>query len=181
MERIRKEDVVLVVIDVQGKLARLVSRHEALIAQLGTLIRGCRAMGVPVVWTEQVPEKLGPTVPEVAGLLNGLAPLTKNSFSCCGSAEFVRRVEELNRPVVVLAGIEAHVCVYQTALDLLQSGKRVEIVQNAVCSRDEENRQVALQRLAASGAGLTTVETLLFEMQRVAEGDTFRLLNRLVR
>jgi len=181
VRRIRKEDVLLVVVDVQGKLARLVWRHEDLFERLGTLVKGLRALGVPIVWTEQVPEKLGPTVPEVAALLDGLVPLAKSSFSCCGAAEFMRQIEDSGRSVIVLAGIETHVCVYQTALDLLDAGKHVEIVEDAVSSRTEENRQAALRRLSAMGAGLTTVEMLLFELQKIAEGDSFRLLNRLVR
>lgn len=172
---------VLTVVDVQGRLAELMWHRESLFRELGRLIRGCRLLEVPVLWLEQVPEKLGLTVEEIREALGGCRPISKSTFSGFGCEEFRRELAKTGRTTVILAGIEAHVCVYQTALDGLAEGYRVEIVGDAVSSRTESNLRFALQRLRDAGAGVTSTEMLLFELQRVAEGDSFRSLSKLVK
>lgn len=180
-DRLAVESSVLAVVDVQGKLANLMWERERLFRNLDLLVRGCRLLGVPVIWMEHVPDKLGATAPEVAAALSGLSPLSKETFSCLDCPQFSEQLKGLDRRTLLLAGIESHVCVYQTAVDALAQGFRVEVVEDAVSSRTQENRERGLRRMEAAGAGLTSAEMLLFELQRVAVGETFRALSRLVR
>ena len=174
-------ETAFVLIDVQGKLAQVMHQREDLFRNLGILIRGLRKLGVPIIWLEQYPEGLGPTIPEVADLLAGEQPIPKVCFSACGVPEFTAQLEAAGRKHIVVAGIEAHICVYQTVRDLLASGHTVEVVSDCVSSRTPENRQVGLERMAQMGASVTSVEMLLFEMLREANTDTFREIAKLVR
>jgi nicotinamidase-related amidase len=170
-----------VLIDVQGKLASLMFDSQALIARLDQLIRGIRRLEVPVIWVEQLPDKLGPTVSELEDALSGLNPICKNSFSCAGSSEFNASLNRLGAENIVLAGIESHVCVYQTASDLLNQNYQVQIVADAISSRTPQNRQIGLDRMISEGARITSVEMLLFDLQRIAEGPVFKDIIRLVK
>ena len=119
------DNTVLVVIDVQGKLAQLMHEKASLFENLTKLIKAASVLEIPIIWTEQYPEGLGPTIPEIADLLPGEA-ISKVAFSCCGEKRFVEAMEELGRNQVLLCGIETHVCVYQTAIDLLATAYEVE-------------------------------------------------------
>ena len=169
-----RENTALVVLDVQGKLAQLMHRKEDLFRNLGTLIEGMRLLNVPIVWMEQYPRGLGPTAPEVALHISGLEPMAKVSFSACGLPPFLDRLRALGRKQVVLSGIETHICVYQTARDLLREGYHVEIAADAVASRAPENRQLALDKAVRAGAELTCVEMALFELVKEGATDEFR-------
>jgi nicotinamidase-related amidase len=172
----------LLVIDVQGKLAELMHQRETLFANLQRMIKGAQVLGLPLLITEQVPEKLGATRPEIAGLLaEGTEPIHKSSFSCCGNTAFMERFKALGRRQVLLTGIETHICVYQTALDLLDLGYEVQLVTDAVSSRTAENRQIGLERMKEAGATLTTTEMALFELLRAAEGPQFKEITRIVK
>ncbi|MBM4153800.1 MAG: hydrolase [Lentisphaerae bacterium] len=175
------ENTVLVLVDVQERLLVAMHEREALVASLTRLLRGAAALGVPVVVTEQIPEKLGPTVPALAAAAGSPHALAKSCFSCAGLPAFLDRVRGLGRTQVILCGIEAHVCVYQTARDLLDAGYHVEVVADAVSSRSPENRRLALDRMAREGAAVTSVEMALFELQRVASGDAFKALLGIVK
>jgi nicotinamidase-related amidase len=142
------KQAVLVVVDVQGKLAGLMHEREALFGNLVRLARGAQVLGLPVLWAEQNPKGLGPTVPEVAAAMPpGLAPITKMSFSCCGEPRFLAALEATGRRQVLVAGIEAHICVYQTAVDLAARGYQVQLVVDAVSSRRQESRDLAVAKL----------------------------------
>lgn len=171
----------LVLVDIQVRLARVMHEPDLLVDGLRRLVAGARALGLPVLWLEQYPEGLGPTVPEVAGLLEGLKPVTKLCFSAWGSPEFRRQLESGGRRQVLLAGIEGHVCVYQTAVDLLGAGYEVEVVGDAVSSRTAANRALGLARIQQAGARVTGVEMALFELLRTAEAHAFREIARLVK
>jgi hypothetical protein len=155
--------------------------RDRLFENLVRLIRGTNLLEVPVIWTEQVPEKLGATTAVVRNELAAQTPIAKSAFSCMGEPAFVDRLEALGRRTVILCGIETHVCVYQTALDLLECGYRVEVVTDAVSSRSESNRKLGLKRMKQAGAGMLGVEMLLFELQRVAQGERFRKLIQIVK
>ena len=174
-------DTALALIDVQGKLATLMHEKEKLYRNLRILVQGAAALKLPILWLEQYPEGLGPTIPEVAELLEGRQPLAKTCFSAFGQPEFARRLEESGRKQVLLAGIETHICVYQTARDLRGSGYEVEVVEDAVSSRTPANKRVGLEKMRASGAGVTSVETALFELLREAGNPGFREIARLVK
>ena len=141
------EDTVLLIVDVQGKLAQLMHGKQELFANLKKIIQGAKALDIPILWTEQNPEGLGPTMPEVADLLSGVQPIGELSFSCLGNERFARELRALDRSQVLVAGIEAHICVYQTAVDLLHMGYEVQVVADAVSSRTEANKRVALAKI----------------------------------
>lgn len=177
------EHSVLVVIDVQGNLAQLMYEKETLFENLHKIIKGAQILGLPILWTEQLPDKLGPTIPVIRELLvmGGLQPISKYHFSCCGNEHFMHAFHDLKREQVLLTGIEAHICVYQTAFDLLNIGYDVYIVADAVSSRVAENRQIALWRFRDMGAKLTTTEMALFEFLKAAEGAEFKEIIRLLK
>jgi nicotinamidase-related amidase len=138
-------------------------------------------LGVPIIWVEQVPEKMGPTIQPLRGLLEGLVPISKSTFSCCGEPEFMKALRQTLRKQVIIAGIETHVCVYQTASDLIAAGYEVEVVSDAVSSRSAENRNVALHKIWSIGARLTTTEMILLELMRTAKHPRFREILGLIK
>ncbi len=170
-----------VLVDVQGKLATVMHERESLYRTLEILLKGMLALRVPLIWMEQIPEKMGPTIPELTAHLEGHTPIPKACFSCCGSDAFLQALKESGARQVVLAGIETHVCIYQTARDLLDLGYEVEVVADAVSSRFETNRHIALQKIAGLGAGLTSAESILFELMRTSEHPAFRDILTLVK
>ena len=175
------QNAVLVVIDVQGKLAQLMHEKEQLFENVKRIIQGAQVLDIPILWTEQNPEGLGPTTPQIAELMPELNPIPKFSFSCCGAPRFAESLQELGRNQALLAGIETHVCVYQTAIDLLRQDYEVHVVADAVSSRAAFNRQIGLEKMKDAGAKLTSVETALFELLRVAEGPKFKSILKIVR
>jgi nicotinamidase-related amidase len=175
------QNTVLMIVDMQGKLAQVMHERDALVRNLQILIQGSRLLGVPVVWLEQNPKGLGPTIPEVADLLIGEKAIAKMSFSACGSPEATKRLSSLNRRQVLLAGIEAHVCIYLSAADLLARGYHVEVVADAVSSRTLANKEIGLGKVAALGGGITGTESVLFELLERADNPVFRDIVKLVR
>lgn len=175
------DNAVMVLIDVQGKLAQLMSGKEELFANIQRFVSGAKVLGLPIIWLEQNPEGLGPTVPEVAGLLDGVRPISKFCFSCCGSDGFMQALRESKRKQVLVTGIETHVCVYQTSVDLLGMGYEVQAVADAVSSRTQENRRIGLDRIQQAGGSVTSTEMALFEMLKEAKGDKFKGILRAVK
>jgi len=171
----------LIVVDVQGKLAQLMVAKEALFKNIRILIQAARILDIPILWCQQVPEALGPTVPEIAELLTGIEPIDKAGFSCCGQEKFSAELNALGREQALLCGIETHVCIYQTAMDLMEGGLDVTIVADAVSSRTEQNRQIALTRLAAEGAHISSTEMALFELLKTATHPQFKQVAKLVK
>jgi len=172
----------LVLIDMQKSLWQAMPEKERLLDNARRLLEGCKALGVPVLWTEQIPEKLGPTLVTLGEVLAGYAaPTTKSSFSCCGAEEFMRQLQASGRRQLLLCGVETHVCVHQTALDLLAAGHEVHLAADAVASRNATNHAIALQRMQQAGAQLTSVEMALFEMLRDARHPKFRDILKLVK
>jgi nicotinamidase-related amidase len=160
---------------------RVMHDKERLLQNLLKLIKGIRVLDIPVILTEQYPAGLGPTLPEISQLLPGIQPIEKLSFSCCGEERFGRELEQSHRQQVLIAGIEAHVCVYQTAMDLLRMGYEVHVVADGVSSRDAANKEVCLKQMNSAGINLTTVEMALFEVLKVAKGDRFKQISNIVK
>lgn len=171
----------LVVVDVQGKLAQLMYDNQTLFKNIEILIKAAKALSIPVIWCQQVPDALGPTIPQIAELLSGDQPINKSSFSCCGDEQFIDRLNTLNRSNIILCGIETHVCIYQTALDLLAKGRYVTVVADAVSSRTQENKQLALNRMKLKGVDISSVEMTLFELLGTAKHPQFRDIAKLVK
>lgn len=177
---LEKDKAALVVVDVQGKLATLMHEKESFYKNVTRMIKGAEVLGLPVLWTEQLPDKLGETLPEIKQHLSG-EPLVKKTFSCCGDPQFNSNLEATGRKQVLLTGMETHVCVYQTAMDLLGQGYEVYLVSDAVSSRFAQNKELGVRRLADAGVLLTSVEMALFEMLVVAEGDQFKQVIQIVK
>jgi len=171
----------LTVVDVQGKLAQLMHGREALFKNIRILVQAANILEIPILWCQQCPEALGPTVPEIAQHIADIEPINKSAFSCCGEENFNTSLRDLTRNQVLLCGIETHVCIYQTAVDLLRQDFHVEVVADAVSSRALENKQIAINRLAAEGAKITCTETALFELLKTAEHPQFRQIARLIK
>lgn len=171
-------DTGLLVIDVQEKLMVKVPGADALTRNIAFLIDGANLLGIPVQATEQYPKGLGPTVPELAKRLPERPE--KLAFSCCAVPSVMEGFRRAARPKVLLAGIEAHVCVQQTALDLLAHDFRVYIAADAVASRFPVDHELALRRLERAGAILTTCETAVFEWTGGAQHPRFKDVSRLV-
>jgi nicotinamidase-related amidase len=175
------DNSVLLVIDVQGKLSRMVHQEEKVIDNIQRLIKGMKIFDIPIIVTEQYPEGLGTTISEIAGLLPDTKRLPKISFSCCGDSNILQELKALDRKQVLVSGIESHVCVYQTVVDLVKFGYLVYVVTDAVSSRTAENRRIAFYLMDKAGATLTSTETVLFELLKIARGDKFKAINRIVK
>jgi hypothetical protein len=171
----------LIVTDIQGKLASLMHESDELYRSVGILIEGAKILGIPILWVEQYPQGLGLTVPEVAAHLDGLAPLPKKTFSSLRDPVILKAFENFNRSQVILAGIETHVCIYQTSMDLLTMGIETHIPEDAVSSRTLQNKRIGLEKIVRAGGHRTSVETVLFEMLEIGEGEEFRKIIRLVK
>lgn len=174
------DSTALMVIDIQDALARVMHEKDRFVDNARRLIQGANALALPVVVTEQYPKGLGHTIPEIAELIES-EPVEKTAFSCCGEEAFVAAVEALGRKQILLCGIETHVCVYQTARDLVERGYEVEVVADAISSRTIGNKLVGLDRIKESGAKLTTVEMALFELLKAAGGDAFKQIVKIVK
>ena len=175
------EKCCLVVVDVQGKLAQLMHGKDALFQNIQILITAAKILDIPILWCQQCPDALGPTVPEIAQLLTDIEPINKAVFSCCGTDQFNSKLNGLSRNQILLCGIEAHICVYQTVADLLGKRFDVNVVADAVSSRTPDNKQIALSRMAADGARISSVEMALFELLRTAEHPKFRQIAKLIK
>ncbi|MGL5358134.1 MAG: hydrolase [Shewanella sp.] len=176
------DQCVLVIVDVQGKLAQTVAKPEQLQQQLHSLIAGAQLFALPILWLEQLPDKLGATSAPLKSLLEQSgAPMIKQHFSAWRCDEFVSALSSMQRKQVLLAGIETHICVYQTCCDLLAEQYQVHLVADAMSSRSTDNHHFGLQMMQTKGAALTNVESLLFELQHLAQGERFKALLKLIK
>lgn len=171
----------LVIIDMQGRLAEIMHESESIIDETVRMIHGAGLFELPVFCLEQIPDKLGHTTPRIAEALSGVEVISKHSFSALQEPAFSRRLTESGRNQIILAGMESHVCVYQTGMDLLGAGYEVFALGDCISSRRPDNRELGLLRLEQAGAVRTSVEMALFELQREAGGDRFRKMIQLIR
>jgi nicotinamidase-related amidase len=171
--RLTPQNSALVVIDVQDKLMNVMPRRVELLAAVQNLMRAARVLKIPIVLTAQYPKGLGPICREIAAAAPETRPIEKTAFSCCGSDEFVRAVKILRRQRLIICGIEAHVCVLQTAVDLMKD-YFVYVPVDAICSRTDTDARVAVERLRDCGAVITTVESAVFELLREAGTEAFK-------
>jgi len=178
---ITRENTVLHIIDVQERLLNVMHNKEMLLDNMVRLLKGCQVLGLPILWMEQYPKGLGPTISNISELMPELEPMEKMCFSSCLQPDFPNTLNNQGCENVLIMGIEAHVCVYQTVSDLLDQGYHVEIVTDAVSSRSEHNFEMALRIMENMGAKLTTVEMALFELLREAGSEEFRKISRLVK
>lgn len=178
-ELMSRDDSALLVVDVQGKLITLIPAYERIVWNIRRLLDGAKILGVEAVGTEQYPQGLGPTVPELAERLGALP--AKSAFSCGSCGDLFEGLSARGIHKILIVGIEAHVCVQQTAYDLIAAGFRVYLAVDAVGSRFEIDSTTALRRLESAGATLTTTEAALFEWCEVSGTPEFKAISQLVR
>lgn len=169
-----KGNAALLLIDMQGKLAESVHDAELVLENCKKLIQAAKLFQIPILYLEQYPKGLGPTAPALRELLGEQKAIEKISFSACDNEEFQQKLSEAGRSQLLVAGVEAHVCVYQTVRDLLKQPYELYVASDATSSRTEWNRGVGLERMREMGAVITSTEMALFEMMRSAEGELFK-------
>jgi nicotinamidase-related amidase len=181
--RLTANNSLLLVIDVQERLLPAIAQESNvdIVANTRLLLQSARLFDVPIVVSEQYPKGLGPTVSPIAEVLDGHQPIAKTEFSCAQNNALQSQVTSHNRSHLVLCGIEAHVCVLQTALDYLTEGFRLHVVSDGVGSRTESNRQIGLGVIEQAGGVITSAETVAFQWAGRAGTESFKALSRLVR
>ena len=179
--RIARAKAGLVVVDIQERFRPVIFEMPRVVQNALRLINGALILRVPVFATEQYRKGLGGTVPEIASAIPDFAPLEKNTFSCCGAPGFVEALRAKGVQDVILCGIEAHVCVCQTCLGLLDAGFRPFVVADAISSRTPENHRLGVERMRDAGAVIVSTEMILFELLERAGTDEFKQMLTLVK
>jgi len=184
----RADDVVVVIIDIQERLAAVMNQRDKVVARSIKLARAAALLGAPIIATRQYPKGLGPVVPEVDEALTELArqgarvaEVDKTAFCCAAEPAFQSALRATGRTQVVLCGMETHICVAQTALALAAEGHQVHVVADACCSRETEAHDVALDRLRSAGVVVTLTESVMYEAVGEAGTDRFRSLLDIVK
>jgi nicotinamidase-related amidase len=172
---------VALVIDIQEKLFPHIDNHDSLQTNCKILLSGLNVLGIPVVVTEQYSKGLGSTIKKLSNLITDFDPIEKLSFSCCGEKKFLEAVHEYGKRNIIICGIETHVCVLQTVIDLIERGYHPVIIEDCVSSRKPKDRETALKRMAREGVIITTYESILFELCEVARTDQFKQISKLVK
>jgi len=180
MPRIQREEAVLVVVDVQDALMKKMDPGvgEKIIRNIRILLAFAQRLAIPVLMTEQYPKGLGPTVPGIKMEMGSILPIEKVSFSCCGVETFNAGLNQTGRKQVILAGIETHVCILQTADDLLRAGREVYAVADAICSQRKLDWEVGLRWMEKRGAMISTTEIIAFQLLKEAGSEEFRSLSK---
>ncbi|EKO3691981.1 hydrolase [Vibrio metschnikovii] len=176
-----KENTGLIIVDIQGKLARLVSDSNELVSNCIKLIKGAQLLGLPIVLLEQNPAKLGQTIEELSVLLSNQQPISKFSFDACGEPRFVEVIQKSNKTSWLICGIEAHICVYQTAIHLKNLGYNIHLVGDCVSSRNESNKELAIKKLAGAGVDITGLEMCLYELVKDCRAPEFKEILNLIK
>ncbi len=179
--RISKHNSVAVVVDVQERLFPHIHEHQQLEKNLITLISGLKILDIPLIVTQQYTKGLGKTIPSVAKALGKYDPLEKLTFSCCADPDFMDTLSDLGKNQIILMGIETHVCVLQTAIDLLQRGYQPVIIEDCVSSRKLNDKQVAIERMRHHGMIISTYESILLELCLVAGTEQFKAISTLIK
>ena len=176
-----KEKTALLVIDIQEKILPVINEGEHVVQNTLKLINGLKIINVPIYFTEQYPKGLGPTESRIKETLTGYEAIQKMTFSCYGAGNLFDEMKKKNIVRVVVCGIETHICVLQTVLDLLANGFQVFVAADAVSSRRVFDSEIALRRMEKNGAEIAVTESVLFEMLNVCGTDEFRAVSKLVK
>jgi len=180
--KLETDKAILVVIDIQERLVPAMPQkvYARLRGTVAMLVEAAKLLGVPVVTTEQYPKGIGHTVAELAELCSDKV-IEKVSFGCCGEPDFLSAIKETGRSQVIVTGMEAHVCVYQTVLGLLEDGYHVHLVRDAVCSRNKIDFLAGVANAGQAGAVVTSAETVLFQLLKESTHDHFKAISKLVK
>ena len=179
--RILRDRSCLLVIDFQERIFPFIHENEKLLRNVPVLIRGLKILELPVFVTEQYTKGLGVTVQPIAEALDGIPRIEKSTFSCCDEPRFNLDLATSGKENVIIAGIEAHVCVLQTVIDLVRQGYQAVVVEDCISSRKPNDKARAIERMKKEGAIITTYESILFELLRSSGGETFKAISKLVK
>ncbi len=179
--RIHAEDTVALFIDFQEKLVPVISQNSEIVKKAAILAQGLTEIGVPFGVSQQYTKGLGETVPELTGVIESFQYIEKHTFSCFGCDEIANWVKAQEKKTILICGVEAHICVMQTVIDLLEDGYRVFVVADCVGSRNPYDKEIGLERMKAEGAILTTCEACLFELTGGAKSPHFKAISKLVK
>lgn len=179
--RITRANTVGVVIDIQERLFPVMAEKNAMLEKTKVLVMGLQELGIPLLVTQQYTKGLGETIADVSTLISKFSYIEKTSFSCYDEPSFVSALEDNSPKNVIISGIEAHVCVLQTAIDLKAAGYNPIIIWDAVSSRNKTDKKIALERFRFEGIMVSTSESILFELTKSAKASEFKVISRLVK
>src|SRR5690625_1642351 len=178
---LKVEDTAIVIVDVQGKLVNVMDEKNSLLNILQQLVRGAQVLHLPIIWLEQYPKGLGPIDNNLKQYVQPNEPIEKVVFSACKSESFIQQLKAVDRKSILVAGVEAHICVYQTVVDLLELEYKVEVVVDCISSRTKMNKDIGIEKVKSLGANITSVEMALFEMLGSAEHPNFREISKIIK
>jgi len=179
--RIQNESTAGLVIDIQERLFPHIHEHASIARNTGILVEGLKVLGVPVLVTQQYTRGLGPTIPELLGLIQEFPLIEKTAFSCCDEPGFIKAIAQAHKHFIIIAGIESHVCVLQTVIDLLERGYQPVLVEDCVSSRKANDKSTSVHRMRKEGAIVTSYESILFELCRYSGTENFKSISKLVK
>jgi nicotinamidase-related amidase len=178
---LKKSGTILVIVDIQEKLASVMNKREQVVRNCLHLIQAAKLLSIPVILTEQYPKGLGPTVSEIKDALPSVEPFIKIAFDCCSQEGFSEMITSSHKKQVLLFGMETHICVLQTCLGLLVKGLTVHVVDDAVCSRKKADFRTGIEMMRSAGAVITSTETALFQLLEKAGTDEFREISKRIK
>jgi nicotinamidase-related amidase len=178
---LRRDSTALLIIDIQERILGVMRNHEELINNAIKLIEGCKVLNIPIYVTEQYPKGLGKTASLLEPYLTEITPIEKSTFSCCGAEGLFDSFKNSEKKQIVISGIESHVCVQQTALDLIENGFSVTLAADAVSSRKEVDYNIALSRMRQKGIDISTTEAILFELLEFSGTEEFKRVSKLIK
>lgn len=179
--RVLRDKTMGVIVDIQERLFPHINGHDQLARNVEILIKGLQTLDVPLVISEQYKKGLGNTIDSIEALVEDVPHIEKMSFSCCDEPKLMEEIELSSKRFVILAGMEAHICLLQTAIDLLERGYYPVVVEDCVSSRNPANKQNAIERMRKEGVIVTSYESVLFELCRYAGSDAFKIISKLVK
>ena len=179
--RINRDRCSGLIIDLQERLFPHMDQKEEVLRKCLMLMEGLKVLNIPILFTEQYPRGLGPSLQIVSQALGSSRAIEKTAFSCCDEPEFMKALEKSTPGTLIIGGIEAHVCVMQTVIDLLEAGYSVVLVEDCVSSRNPDDKRVAIHRMRSEGAVIATCESILFELARTSGTEEFKAISRLVK
>lgn len=178
---LKRETTVLLIIDIQEKILRVMQQPDVVVENTVKLMNGFNILGSPIYATEQYPKGLGETEQRIKEELNGIIPIQKMSFSCFGAGDLFEELLNKKLTQVVIAGIETHVCVQQTALDLIANGFNVTLAADATSSRKQTDYNFAVERMRNEGIIISTTEAILFEMLNICGTEEFKKISKIIK
>ncbi|MBE0571200.1 MAG: hydrolase [Ignavibacteriaceae bacterium] len=178
---LKPETAALLIIDIQERILPVINNYQMVVDNTIKLIKGFKVLGLPIYYTEQYPKGLGSTTKSILNELGDLKPFDKMSFSCSGAGELFNEFKKKNLSKIVVCGVESHVCVQQTVLDLIENGIQVNLAADAVSSRKENDYRTAVERMRDHGTEITTTESILFELLNVCGTPQFKEISKLVK